>query len=123
MNTEWCTIILPRQQVFSDKATVNAGATLNIVNEGVSGGQFLEVRSIQATPTDDVKLVLSVDKDTLLNVATKCLGETPEKALGVFIIADERKTLKVDLVNNGGGAATLNYLINALYKKRAPDQA
>lgn len=113
--------ILPRQVVFSDKATVNAGASLPIVNEGVSGGVFLELRSIQCTPADDVKMIVEVDKDTLLTLATKCLGESPEKAFGTFIIADERRTLKVTLQNSGAAPATIFYLLNALLKKKAKD--
>lgn len=113
--------ILPRQVVFSDKVTVGAGQSSVIVNEGVSGGVFLEVRSLQCTPVEDVKMLVEVDKDQILNLNTKALGESPEKALGVFVIADERKTLKITLQNNGGAAQTLHYLVNALLKKRAKD--
>lgn len=119
LNTEWSTIILPRQLAFSDTVAVGAGLTVSIVDEGVSGGQFLELRSIQCTPFSDVKMVVSVDKDDLLTLHTQTLGESPEKALGVFIIADERKNLKAKLINNGGSSRTVYYLLNALLKKKA----
>lgn len=113
--------ILPRQLVYSDKVAVPAGGTVGIVKDSASGGRFYELRSIQCTPVDDVKMIVEVDKDVILNLATKALGETPEKALGVFVIADERKTLKVSLQNNGAQPATLYFLINGLEKKRAKD--
>jgi hypothetical protein len=102
--------------------TVAAGASQAIVNEGVSGDTFLELRSIQCTPNDDVKMIVEVDKDTILTIATKTLGESPEKALGVFVIADERKTLKVSVQNSGAGPATLSYLINGLLKQKAKEE-
>lgn len=107
--------------MFSDVATVGAGASSAIVNEGVSGGVFLELRSIQATKTADAKLIVEVDKDTILTINMNNLDDTPEKALGVFVIADERKTLKVTIQNNGAGAATVHYLLNALLKKKAEE--
>lgn len=114
--------ILPRHVVFSDAVTVNAGASLPIVSEGVSGGVFLELRSIQCTPVSGVKMIVEVDKDTLLTLNTMCLSESPDKAFGVFVIADERRTLKVTLQNSGANPATLHYLINGLLKKKAKDE-
>jgi hypothetical protein len=114
--------ILPRQVVFSDKAVVAPGASVPIVTDSASGGQFLELRSIQCTPVADVKMIIEVDKDTLLTIVTSCLGESPEKAFGVFIVADERKSLKITLQNSGAAEATMNYLINGLVKKKAKEQ-
>lgn len=39
---------------------------------------------------------------------TKARGESVLSALGVFVIANERRTLKITLQNNGGAAQTLH---------------